>query len=120
MKNIEEKPCTLKTCSDKIRAIHDTMDVLSGKWKVSIIACLCYNPMRYSQLLKEIPGISGKMLSRELKDLEINNLIVRKVLDTKPVMVSYQITEYGKSLKDLTNVIADWGINHRKEMIKEF
>ena len=105
------------TCTQKIRAIHDTMDVLSGKWKVSIIACLCYQPMRYSELLKEVNGISGKMLSRELKDLEMNQLIIRKVLDTKPVTVTYQISEYGKSLKELTNVIAEWGIKHREQII---
>lgn len=104
-------------CAKKIRAIHDTMDVLSGKWKVSIIACLCYQPMRYSELLKEVNGISGKMLSRELKDLEMNKLVIRKVLDTKPVSVSYQISEYGRSLKELTNVIADWGIKHREQVV---
>ena len=117
---VVEKKSALITCSEKIRAIHDTMDVLSGKWKVSIIACLCFQPMRYSEILREVEGISGKMLSRELKDLEMNNLIHRKVLDTKPVSVSYEISEYGRSLKELTNVIADWGINHRKEIIKEF
>lgn len=117
---VVEKKSALITCSEKIRAIHDTMDVLSGKWKVSIIACLCFQPMRYSEILREVEGISGKMLSRELKDLEMNNLIHRKVLDTKPVSVSYEISEYGRSLKELTEVIADWGINHRKEMIKEF
>ncbi|WP_424495317.1 winged helix-turn-helix transcriptional regulator [Salinimicrobium sp. GXAS 041] len=105
------------SCSIKIRAIHDTMDVLSGKWKVSIIACLCYQPMRYSELLKEVNGISGKMLSRELKDLEMNKLIIRKVLDTKPVTVTYQISEYGRTLKELTNVIAAWGIKHREQMV---
>lgn len=107
----------LDVCSVKIRAIHDTMDVLSGKWKVSIIACLCYQPMRYSELLKEVNGISGKMLSRELKDLEMNKLIIRKVLDTKPVTVTYQISEYGRSLKELTNVIAAWGIKHREKVV---
>ena len=117
---VVEKKSALITCSEKIRAIHDTMDVLSGKWKVSIIACLCYQSMRYSEILREVEGISGKMLSRELKDLEMNNLIHRKVLDTKPVSVSYEISDYGRSLKQLTDVIADWGINHRKEMIKEF
>ncbi|MDN3596870.1 winged helix-turn-helix transcriptional regulator [Zunongwangia endophytica] len=107
----------LKQCRQKIRAIHDTLDVLNGKWKISIISCLCYAPMRYSELLKEVHGISGKMLSRELKDLEMNNLIKRNVLDTQPVVVKYEITEYGSSLKELTNVIADWGIKHREKII---
>jgi DNA-binding HxlR family transcriptional regulator len=62
-------------------------------------------------LLKEVQGISGKMLSRELKDLEMNELIERDVLNTTPVAVAYRITDYGKSLKQLTNTIADWGLS---------
>ena len=107
----------IKDCSSKILAISDTMEILNGKWKMSIIACLCFQPMRYSELLKEVRGISGKMLSRELKDLEINELIERNVLNTAPVAVEYRITEYGKSLKELTNTIADWGISHRIRII---
>ncbi|MCD9854488.1 helix-turn-helix transcriptional regulator [Epilithonimonas sp. JDS] len=114
---MEQEFDLVKDCSQKILAISDTMEILNGKWKMSIIACLCYKPMRYSELLKEVKGISGKMLSRELKDLEINELINRQVLNTAPVAVEYQITEYGESLKQLTNTIADWGFLHRKRII---
>lgn len=114
---MEQEFDLVKDCSQKILAISDTMEILNGKWKMSIIACLCYKPMRYSELLKEVKGISGKMLSRELKDLEVNELITRNVLSTAPVAVEYQITDYGQSLKDLTNVIADWGFIHRKRII---
>jgi len=107
----------IKECGHKILAISDTMEILNGKWKMSIIACLCYKPMRYSELLKEVKGISGKVLSRELKDLEINELIVRNVLNTAPVAVEYRITEYGKTLQQLTDIIADWGIIHRQRII---
>jgi DNA-binding HxlR family transcriptional regulator len=107
----------ISDCSHKILAISDTMEILNGKWKMSIIACLCYQPMRYSELLKEVKGISGKMLSRELKDLEMNELIERNVLNTAPVAVEYRITDYGKTLKELTNTIADWGMNHRQRII---
>lgn len=107
-----------KECGQTILAINDTMEILSGKWKVSIIACLCYHPMRYSELLKEVHGISGKMLSRELKELEANGLIERNVFNTAPVSVAYNITEYGSSLKELTNTIAEWGFNHRARIIK--
>jgi len=72
--------------------------------------------MRYSELLREVEGISGKMLSRELKELEINQLIVRKVSNTQPITVQYQLTEYGETLKQLTLTIADWGLNHRKQI----
>lgn len=117
MNGMEKEFDLVKDCSQKILAISDTMEILNGKWKMSIIACLCYKPMRYSELLKEVKGISGKMLSRELKDLEINELIDRQVLNTAPVAVEYQITDYGKSLKQLTNTIADWGFIHRQRII---
>jgi len=106
-----------KECSNTIMAIHDVMDILNGKWKVSIIACLCIDKMRYTDLLREVKGISGKMLSRDLKELEMNQLITRTVLNTQPISVEYEITEYGATLKELTNAIADWGIKHRKRMI---
>lgn len=109
---------TLKECRQTILAIHDTMEILSGKWKVSIIACLCFHPMRYSELLKEIQGVSGKMLSRELKELEVNGLIERNVLATSPVTVEYKIAGYGASLKSLTQTIAEWGLNHRDRIIR--
>ncbi|QQQ28979.1 winged helix-turn-helix transcriptional regulator [Chryseobacterium indoltheticum] len=114
---MEQEFDLVKDCSQKILAISDTMEILNGKWKMSIIACLCYKPMRYSELLKEVKGISGKMLSRELKDLEINELIERHVLNTAPVAVEYKITEYGESLKQLTTTIADWGFLHRERII---
>ena len=113
----EENKHIDKECVKMIRAIHDTMDVLSGKWKVSIIACLCLKPKRFSDLLRQVEGISGKVLSRELKDLEMNQLIKRNVLETQPVTVSYEITPYGATFKELTDVIAQWGANHRKRII---
>lgn len=109
-----------KSCRNNIRAIHDALDVIGGKWKISIIACLTFNAMRYSELLKEVQGISGKMLSRELKELEANQLITREVLSTHPIMVRYALTPYGKSLQPLTLTIAQWGINHRKRIISGF
>jgi DNA-binding HxlR family transcriptional regulator len=105
-----------KECSNRIIAIHDVMDILNGKWKVSIIACLCYRKMRYTDILREVNGISGKMLSRDLKELEANLLITRTVVSTQPITVEYKLTEYGETLKNLINVIAAWGFEHRKKI----
>lgn len=110
---------SLKECGQTILAIHDVMDLLDGKWKVSIIACLCFKKMRYSDLLKEVKGISGKMLSRNLKELEANQLITRTVLSTQPVTVEYKITEYGSTLNKVTSTIAEWGMEHRKKIIEK-
>jgi DNA-binding HxlR family transcriptional regulator len=115
----KEQKSPIKECGNTILAIHDAMDILSGKWKVSIIACLCFDKMRYSELLNKVTGISGKMLSRELKELEINELITRTVQNTQPVTVEYEITEYGATLKKVTQVLANWGIEHRKRIIKK-
>jgi len=117
MEEQEVKEKIVRSCNHNIRAIHDAMDVIGGKWKVSIVSCLCFQPMRFSELLREVEGISGKVLSRELKDMETNQLITRTVLDTKPVTVSYQLTQYGETLKELTLTIANWGKTHLSKII---
>lgn len=102
----------------EIMAVHDAMDVLNGKWKVSIISSICYyNKRRFSDILIDVPGISNKMLSKELKELEVNKLITRTVLDTQPISVQYQLTEYGLTLKTIINNLAEWGTAHRKVII---
>jgi DNA-binding HxlR family transcriptional regulator len=102
----------------EIMAVHDAMDVLSGKWKISIISSICYyNERRFSDILNDIPDISNKMLSQELKELELNKLIKRTVFDTQPVTVKYNLTEYGKTLQTIINNLADWGMEHRKVII---
>jgi len=118
MENINPAYPPFEDCTKRIRALDDVMDLLSGKWKVSILARLCYKPMRYSEILKDVNGLSGKMLSRELQELEVNGLIDRKVASTKPLAVSYDVTEYGMSLKNLTDNIADWGLEHRDRIRK--
>jgi len=118
---MEEKELKVKgihhVCKPTIQAIHDTLDVIGGKWKISIIGCLTFQPMRFSELLREVNGISGKMLSRELKDLELNQLVKRTILDTQPITVLYQLTPYGETLKNLTINIAEWGFKHRIKII---
>jgi DNA-binding HxlR family transcriptional regulator len=104
----------------EIMAVHDAMDVLNGKWKISIISSICYyNKRRFSDILNDVSGISNKMLSKELKELEVNKLIKRTVLDTQPVTVQYNLTEYGKTLQTIINNLADWGIKHRQVIIDD-
>jgi len=109
---------TSAACALRMRAIDDTLDILSGKWKLAIIARLCNHPMRYSALLRDVTGISGKVLSRELQDLEANGLIVRHVTTSKPLTVTYSISDTGRSLSSLTNSLADWGMAHRARIMQ--
>lgn len=102
----------------EIMAVHDAMDVLNGKWRISVISSICYyNKRRFSDILKDVNGISNRMLSKELRELEMNQLVKRIVLDTKPVTVVYQLTEYGKTLQSIIDNLSAWGIEHRKVII---
>jgi DNA-binding HxlR family transcriptional regulator len=101
-------------------AVQDSMDVLNGKWKISVISSICYyNKRRFSDILNDVEGISNKMLSKELKELEINKLVRRTVLDTQPITVQYELTEHGLTLKTIINNLTEWGIEHRKKIIEK-
>jgi len=104
----------------EMMAVQDSMDVLSGKWKIAIISSICfYNKRRFSDVLNDVVGISNKMLSKELKELEINKLIHRTVLETQPITVQYTLTEHGKTLQTIINNLTEWGIEHRKKIVEE-
>lgn len=116
-KTVEEKP---KECSLRFMAIRDTMELLSGKWKIQIIgAMMRKGKLRFMDLLREVDGIAAKMLSKELQELEINELVKRTVCNTKPITVEYEITPYGKTLEKIIGEIANWGDLHRKRIFRK-
>lgn len=106
-------------CKNRIIAINDTMQVLSGKWKFHIIGTLLIGgKMRFMDLLREVEGIGSKMLSKELQDMEMNQLVTRTVLNTKPITVEYEITSYGRTLEPIIDEIAQWGAAYREALHK--
>lgn len=108
----------LKEHKTEIMAVQDAMDALNGKWKIAIISSICYyNRRRFSDILNDVTGISNKVLSKELKELEINKLIIRTVLNTHPITVQYELTQHGKTLKTIINNLTEWGVEHRKAII---
>ncbi|MBK6833318.1 MAG: helix-turn-helix transcriptional regulator [Bacteroidetes bacterium] len=107
-------------CKVRMQAINDAMSLLSGKWKFHILGTLIEgNTLGFMDLLREIDGIGTKMLSKELQDLEMNNLVSRTVMNTKPITVEYSITEYGKTLSSLIDELAKWGTAYRKSVYSE-
>lgn len=103
------------TCQLRMQAISDTMSILSGKWKFHILGTLMEgNKLGFMGLMREIDGIGTKMLSKELQDLEMNRLVCRTVMNTKPITVEYALTEYGKTLSPLIDELAKWGIEYRQ------
>lgn len=104
-------------CSKRLLPVRDALDILNGKWKLQIILSLTFGKKRFKQIQREIPGLTPKMLSKELKDLEINELASRHVYDTQPVTVEYELTPYGRTLRPLIEELQKWGIKHRKRII---
>lgn len=115
MKESSKKDHT--ACSNMIQPVQDALYVLSGKWKLPIIISLTFGNKRFNEMSKEIPKITDRMLSKELRELEMNQLVKRTVYDTVPVVVEYSLTEYGTSLDAAINELRKWGIQHRERII---
>lgn len=111
------KSITEEECLSHLLSVRDVLDLLNGKWKIPIIVVLLTGPQRFNELKDEIEGISAKMLSKELKDLEVNELIKREVHDTMPVTVEYSITDYGETLEDVIIEMSRWGQEHRNRIM---
>lgn len=105
-----------KDCVENRRAIQDTMEAMSGKWKLIILVTLLTKSMRFKELAREI-NISPRMLSKELQEMELNELISRTVYEAKPIAVEYAITEYGMTLEKVLFEMAEWGKKHKKRVI---
>lgn len=104
-------------CAKNIDAVEDALYVLGGKWKLRIVIALESGHNRFNELQRIIKGISARVLSNELKQLELNGLLKREVhADKTPVMVKYIPTEYAATLKDVVTALADWGQKHRKKI----
>jgi DNA-binding HxlR family transcriptional regulator len=107
---------TKSECKRAMLPVRDVLELLSGKWKLPIVISLMEGNKRFSEMAREIEGITDKMLSKELRDLEANELVKRTVYDSVPVVVEYSITEYGLSLKSVINEMWKWGTQHRKRI----
>ncbi|MEG1026525.1 MAG: helix-turn-helix domain-containing protein [Flavobacterium sp.] len=115
-KNQEELP---DNCKRSIIAIKDIQDIMGGKWKYLIVTSLCFlGKLKFMDLKRNVGNIAPKVLSKELKDLELNNLITRTVCNTKPITVEYELTALGKSLKTVIEAMGIWGIEYRKSILE--
>jgi DNA-binding HxlR family transcriptional regulator len=93
-----------------------TMDLIGGKWKAVILYHLKDQEKRYNELRKEMPAITEMTLSLQLKQLEHDGLVSRKVFGEKPpIKVVYSLTDFGKSLYPVLEAITNWG-NHIVEL----
>jgi DNA-binding HxlR family transcriptional regulator len=115
---IEKHRLSSPECKQQMMPVQDALDILHGKWKLLILMSLSTGPMRFKEIQRQVEGITAKMLSKELKDLEINELVQRTVYDTIPVAVEYTRTPYGNSLKKVIDELHAWGVQHRKRVMR--
>jgi DNA-binding HxlR family transcriptional regulator len=106
-------------CTGAITAIQDALYVLNGKWKIPIIVALSEGSKRFGELQRAVTGIAPKVLSNELKMLELNGFVVRHVYDTIPVSVEYELLEYSNSLGKVIDALKEWGTQHRSKLRME-
>ncbi|MDR6517227.1 winged helix-turn-helix transcriptional regulator [Chryseobacterium camelliae] len=106
------------SCSESLSAVEDAIYVIGGKWKLKIIIVLQeFGNVRFNELQRTISGISARVLSNELKDLELNGFVKRIVHSEQiPVVVEYVSTDYSKTLKSVIRSLSEWGKNHKQNI----
>ncbi|PWS31003.1 winged helix-turn-helix transcriptional regulator [Pedobacter paludis] len=103
-------------CAGSLKNVLDALYVLNGKWKLALILSLVQAPKRFNEIQNEVAGISSKVLAKELKDLELNDFIKRRVFPTTPVSIIYEATDYSETLKNVLAELSAWGEQHREKI----
>lgn len=111
----EAKACPIQF----VLAVNDTLNVINGKWKLPILGSLLFKKRKFTEIQRNIPKITPRMLSKELKDLELNGMIKRTVYDSTPVSVEYELTASGKTIGEVLDKMVEWGVKHRNAQIQK-
>ncbi|KAA2238942.1 helix-turn-helix transcriptional regulator [Chitinophaga agrisoli] len=114
-----EQPTTYPTpyeCQNSLGAIRDALFVIGGKWKLQVISAIGQGHNRFNELQRALTGISARVLSAELKDLELNGFVTRKADPNSPVNVEYGLTDYVHTLYDVLRSLTEWGEMHGKKI----
>jgi DNA-binding HxlR family transcriptional regulator len=96
-------------------AIEITLDVIGGKWKVLLLYYLMDGPKRTNELKRLVPGITQKMLTQQLRELEDDRIIRREVYSQVPPKVEYSLTDHGQTLIPVLGSMCEWGKHHQED-----
>ena len=108
---------SLGLCMAAARPLRDALDIVNGKWKLPILLALRTGHHRFRDIERAVPGISSKVLAKELKDLELHLLLRRTVREGPPVAVCYEAMPYAATLDPVIMALRDWGIKHREKVM---
>ena len=106
-RKVVAEPC-LEPCP-----IERGMRLLGGKWKGSILWHLKDGPVRFNDLARQLGGASKKMVSQRLQEMEETGLVKREVISDRPIAVTYEITDFGKTALDFLEELKDWVEHHQ-------
>ena len=106
-----------KNVTGSCMAVHEVLSQIGDKWTVLIVRALGNGPRRFSELKREVEGISQRMLTLNLKTLERDGFVTRTVYPTIPPRVDYELTALGHSLTAPLGVIAQWAITNRQHIV---
>lgn len=102
---------------DKNCPCRHILNRIADKWTALIIGCLQDGPQRFSELRRNVEGITQKMLTQTLRSLERDGIVTRTIYPTVPVTVEYEITELGKTLIEPLEVLRHWSEQHKAEVL---
>lgn len=105
-------------CNHKLNAAGDALYVIGGKWRLRIIIALAEGHRRFNDIQRAIHGISARVLSNELKELEINGFVTRSVYTDFPVSIEYELTPYSDTLSPVIESLITWGEMHRERIMR--
>ncbi len=103
-------------CMSSLIPVRDTLEIIGGKWKLLILISIAEGNKHFREIERSIPKLSTKVLSKELKDLEENKLIVRSIVNGFPVRTEYTVTKHALTLQNVIVELQNWGVKHRKEI----
>lgn len=105
----------LKTDKPYSCGLGPAFDVIGGKWKAVILWELHEKPLRFGELKRRIPGITEKMLIQQVREMEADGIVVRKVYHEVPPRVEYYLSETGYALNESLDTLAEWGKRYATE-----
>jgi len=106
-------------CTKVLLAVSDALYSIGGKWKLMIIIAMARGNNRFTEIQRQVKGISARVLSSELKELELNGFIIKKVAVGYPVTIEYELLPYSHTLEEVVGAMTRWGMQHREKIRSE-
>lgn len=113
---LRKDPPSVEVCKASLGAVGDALYAIGGKWKLKIIITLMNQNRRFNELQRLVDGISAKVLSNELKEMELNGFVRRIPVPDVRNVVEYELTDYSHTLHDVLDTLTAWGSMHRKKI----